>query len=197
MAVLGLTVVQLAFFIYELTLSAAAKESFVLDFALIPYELARNVNVPLSHHLPPYVNLVTAFFLSGGFLPLAVSLIYLWIFGRDLERFLGAPRLVLFYLLTGIVALTVQMQLDPDSLVPLVGSLAPTAAILGAFLVLRPRAPWWQRALVVVFFGLCWSGLLHPGYPGAAFSSWVGQLAGFAAGLLIALFHPKRKAAHG
>ena len=79
-------------------------------------------------------------FVHGGIAHLAGNMLFLWIFGDNVEDRLGHGRFVLFYLLCGFVAALAQTALDPDSLVPMVGASGAIAGVMGAYLVLYPRS---------------------------------------------------------
>jgi membrane associated rhomboid family serine protease len=91
----------------------------------------------------------TSMFLHGGWLHLLGNMLYLWIFGNNIEDRLGRAAFLGFYLLGGIAAAVAQVAIAPDSDVPLIGASGAIAATLGAYLVLYPRA----RILSLVFLG--------------------------------------------
>ena len=102
--------------------------------------------VPLDQ--PP--GLVTAFasmFMHGGLLHIAFNMLFLWVFGNNIEDAMGRPRFVGFYLLGGLVAAYSQAALNADSTVPLIGASGAVAAVLGGYALLHPRA----RVLTLIF----------------------------------------------
>jgi len=96
---------------------------------------------------PWWVTVFTSMFMHGGILHIAFNMLFLWIFGNNVEDSMGRIRYVLFYLLGGLVALMTQVLVHPDSTVPTVGASGAIAAVLGGYLLLYPRA----RILSVVF----------------------------------------------
>lgn len=88
----------------------------------------------------PYVTLVTSMFMHGGWLHIVFNMLFLWIFGNNVEDSMGRPRFVLFYLLGGLAAAGAQVAVDPASTVPVVGASGAIAAVLGGYAVLYPRA---------------------------------------------------------
>jgi membrane associated rhomboid family serine protease len=92
---------------------------------------------------------VTSQFLHGGWLHLGGNMLYLWIFGNNVEDRFGRTRFLAFYLLGGILAALSQVAIDPSSPVPTIGASGAIAATLGAYLVLFPRA----RVTTLVFLG--------------------------------------------
>src|SRR4029078_6329040 len=96
---------------------------------------------------PWWATVFTSMFLHGGFLHIAFNMLFLWIFGNNVEDSMGRPRFLLFYLLAGVVAAYVQSLLSADSTVPAIGASGAIAGVLGGYLLLYPRA----RVLTVVF----------------------------------------------
>jgi rhomboid family protein len=96
---------------------------------------------------PFFLTLFTSMFMHGGILHLAGNMLFLWIFGNNVEDSMGRPRFIAFYLLGGIVALLAQTALNPDSPVPTIGASGAVAAVLGGYAVLYPRA----RVITLVF----------------------------------------------
>lgn len=94
--------------------------------------------IPLDQ-APWLVTLFTSMFMHGGILHIAFNLLFLWVFGNNVEDSMGRARFVLFYLLGGLVALYSQAALDPSSTVPTIGASGAVAAVLGAYALLHPR----------------------------------------------------------
>ena len=92
---------------------------------------------------------LASLFLHGGWLHLLGNMLFLWIFGNNIEDRLGRTRFLVFYLLGGVAAALTQVWIDPTSDVPLVGASGAIAATLGAYIVIYPRA----RILTLVFIG--------------------------------------------
>lgn len=141
----------LAIFAYELGLLAtgeAALDGFVRTWGVVPAELTVDWGEG-SFLSMEAVTLVTSQFLHGGWLHVLGNLLYLWIFGNNIEERFGRPAFVLFYLAGGIAAALTQVATDPASDIPMIGASGAIAAILGAYLVLYPRA----RITSLVFLG--------------------------------------------
>jgi membrane associated rhomboid family serine protease len=111
--------------------------------------LAANRNAPFQTlDSPPWwATVFTSMFMHGGILHIAFNMLFLWIFGNNVEDSMGRPRFLLFYLLAGVVAAYVQSLLSADSTVPAIGASGAIAGVLGGYLLLYPRA----RVLTVVF----------------------------------------------
>lgn len=146
-------------------------------------------------------------FIHGGFLHIAGNMLYLWIFGNNIEDATGRLRFLIFYLLCGVFAAYAHAYMNRDSVTPMIGASGAISGVLGAYLLLYPRA----RVVTLVFFGFYirtvevpamavlgfWfllqflNALLSRGSTGGV--AWYAHVAGFVAGmLLIGLF--KRKA---
>jgi membrane associated rhomboid family serine protease len=97
--------------------------------------------------VPWYLTILTSMFMHGGFLHIAFNMLFLWIFGNNVEDSMGRGRFLLFYLLGGAAAVYAQSILDPSSTVPTIGASGAVAAVLGGYLLLLPRA----RVLTLVF----------------------------------------------
>ena len=134
-----LVVANVAAFVLEL-LQGARLDAFVDTFGFVPARLFRPDLFPGWTTGAAVVTIFTAMFLHGGFLHLAGNLLYLWIFGDNVEDALGHGRFLLFYLVCGTSATLVQAFLSPGSRIPNVGASGAIAGILGAYFVLFPRA---------------------------------------------------------
>ena len=148
---IGLIAANFVIFAYELWLeqvgAPADLERFFTDFGVVPAQLTAD---PLGGTVPAAAALLTSQFLHGGWMHILGNMLYLWIFGNNVEDLLGRLPFLLFYLGGGIVAGLAQVAIDPASDVPLVGASGAIAAVLGAYLVWFPRA----RVLSLVFLGL-------------------------------------------
>ena len=126
-------------FVFELSL-ARGLDAFVgrlgVTPALITGELAGDPRVPRG----VLWTLLTALFLHAGWLHIGSNMLFLWIFGDNVEDRLGHLRYLLFYLVCGVGANLAQVFVDPASRVPLIGASGAIAGVLGAYLVLYPRA---------------------------------------------------------
>jgi membrane associated rhomboid family serine protease len=132
--------------------SPSGLEYYVLRMGAIPYEITHftSLTVPNVPRLPPPLTLLTAMFLHGGILHLLGNMLYLWIFGNNIEDYLGSFRFILFYLLSGLGASLTHIIFNPNSQVPMIGASGAIAGVLGAYLILYPRAN--VMTLVFLFF---------------------------------------------
>jgi membrane associated rhomboid family serine protease len=96
---------------------------------------------------PAYLTIFTSMFMHGGWLHIFFNMLFLWVFGNNVEDSMGKPRFALFYLLGGLAAAVTQVAVSTDSTVPLVGASGAIAAVLGGYALLYPRA----RVLTIFF----------------------------------------------
>lgn len=106
-------------------------ESFVYDYAAIPREIARGQSLH---------TLFTSMFLHAGFLHIAGNMLFLYIFGNNIEDILGRKRFILFYMTSGVAASLLQVAVDPASEIPMLGASGAIAGILGAYFYIYPKA---------------------------------------------------------
>jgi len=191
-------VLNIAVFIYELALGPQASEIFVDSFALIPKRLFSRV--PEAFHVVPAgAAIFTSMFLHGGFLHIAGNMLYLWIFGNNVEDSMGRIRFIVFYFLCGFIAAYTHAIANAASTVPMIGASGAISGVLGAYLLLYPRA----RVLTLIAFGLYirtvevsamfvlgfWfvlqflNALLSSGAGGGV--AWFAHIGGFIAGILL------------
>ena len=106
-------------------------------------------NVPVENLDPPpaFLTIFSSMFMHGGWLHIIFNMLFLWIFGNNIEDAMGRVRYVLFYLLGGVAAAATQVAVSPDSTVPLVGASGAIAAVLGGYALLYPHA----RVLTLFF----------------------------------------------
>jgi membrane associated rhomboid family serine protease len=96
---------------------------------------------------PWWVTVFTSLFMLGGILHIAGYMLFLWVFGNNIEDSMGRPRFLAFYLLSGVAAVYAQTVLSPDSTVPTIGASGAVAGVLGGYILLHPRA----RVLTLIF----------------------------------------------
>jgi membrane associated rhomboid family serine protease len=128
----------LAFFVELGQPSEAALQSFIQAWGVVPREYSALRDIPPTIPLPFWSTLVTSMFLHGGWMHLGGNMLYLWIFGDNIERALGRARFLGFYLVCGIAAAFAHIALSSGSSVPTVGASGAISGILGAYLILFP-----------------------------------------------------------
>lgn len=115
-------------------LAGAAQESIVYQFAMIPSNYTNGVD------LGDILDVFTSMFMHAGLAHIAGNMLYLWIFGDNVEDRLGSARYIAFYLVGGVVASLAHLLTNPGSQIPTVGASGAIAAVLGAYLVLYPQS---------------------------------------------------------
>ncbi len=123
---IGLITLNVLVFLYQLSLGPLVN-TLVVVFGLVPAAFS-------------WTTVFTSMFLHGGFMHLASNMLYLWIFGDNVEDRVGHFRFLLFYLLCGVVAALAQTAVAPASRIPMVGASGAIAGVLGAYLVLYPHS---------------------------------------------------------
>jgi membrane associated rhomboid family serine protease len=183
------------------------QRAVLYSYGMIPADLFGLGHRPRAYQVvPAWTTLVTSMFLHGGWLHLTGNMLFLWIFGNNIEDVLGHLRFLLFYLCCGVVAALAQAFSSYGAHVPMVGASGAIAGVLGAYLLLYPKANVYVFIWIVIFFRIvtipAWillglwfamqlvSGLDRaPGTPGVAFWAHVG---GFVSGaILITFFRPR------
>jgi len=143
--------INIAVFLYEMTLSTANQmDDFLIKYGMTPYEITHGVSL-VPRGFPVYMTLITCMFLHGGWLHIGGNMLYLWIFGNNIEDSMGRFRFVIFYLGCGLIASFGQIIVDSASPVPTIGASGAIAGVLGAYLLLYPRAKVTTLVILVVF----------------------------------------------
>jgi membrane associated rhomboid family serine protease len=184
-------------FWYELTLPDGPRaEAFFADFALTPAHLTK------THSPEVYRTIFTSMFMHGGWLHLVGNMLFLWIFGNNIEDSVGHFKFIIFYLLCGVAAAAAQVAVSPDSTVPMIGASGAISGVLGAYLLLFPRArvlvlfPIWifwrlfhvpAVVMLIVWFAMqLLSGWATVGSTQGGVAFWA-HVGGFVAGLVLIL----------
>ncbi|HEX7788094.1 MAG TPA: rhomboid family intramembrane serine protease, partial [Methylomirabilota bacterium] len=141
----ALIVINALVFVYQFSLEvggregARAAESFIREFGLVPCRLTGWCHGPPDLP-PPALTVVTSMFMHGGWFHIGGNMLYLGIFGNNVEDTLGHVRYLLFYLASGVAAALAQVAMGPGSDVPMVGASGAVSGVLGAYLLLFPHA---------------------------------------------------------
>ena len=164
---IGLMALNILVFLYELAF-IGDQTRFVYTYGLIPAELTSGEDfkvlctTPFPFGCPPqnvldistpgpiWITLFTSMFMHGGLLHIGSNMLYLWVFGDNIEDALGHIPYLVFYLAAGLAAAGTQILVNTDSQIPMVGASGAIAGVLGAYLVLHPRSR--IRTLVFAFF---------------------------------------------
>jgi membrane associated rhomboid family serine protease len=189
-------------------------EPTVYRYDAIPYELthpgqqcvlsvgACGEGIPGSGGLPPTIATVFySMFMHGGLLHLGGNMLFLWIFGNNVEDAMGSVKFIGFYVLGGIAALALQVLVDPNSTVPTLGASGAIAAVLGGYIVLYPRARVITVIFLIIFFTIieipalvvlgfwfveqAFLGALGLGHQAGGGVAYFAHIGGFVFGLLV------------
>ncbi len=212
---IGLILINLA--VFFLLQQSGENELFTYGWSVIPYEIANGIDLVAPEAInidgqreyipqapgptPIYLTVFSAMFMHGGYMHLFGNLLYLWIFGDNVEQRFGALPFLGFYLLSGVVATFAQIYLDPNGIIPNLGASGAISGVLGAYMVLFPRNRvhaifLWSIVSIpaVVAIGVWiamqllsgWGTLVAPGEAvgGVAYAAHIG---GFAAGVVLAM----------
>lgn len=195
-------------FLWELSLPGQMKQQMIYSLGVIPSVLLGDRTLPPGMQpFPAELTIFTSMFLHAGFMHLIGNMLYLWIFGNNVEDVMGHGRFIIFYLVCGLAAAMTQSLLMPSSTIPMIGASGAVSGVLGAYLLLFPRA----RILVIVPIGIFlqafqlpaglvlgfWfviqlisSGLSRPGEGGGV--AFFAHLGGFIAGMILIPFFKRR-----
>ena len=185
-------------FLWQIKLDGPAGAHALYSYGFIPAVLFGDAYLPAELAvIPSAATLVTSMFLHGGLMHLAGNMLYLWVFGKNVEDSLGHGRFLVFYLLCGVAAAFAQALPDPASEIPMIGASGAISGVLGAYLILFPHA----RVHVIIPFGFMFlhtiragwllgfwfvfqllSGLIDQGEGGVA---WWAHVGGFVAGMAL------------
>lgn len=192
-----LIALNLVIFLYQVSMPPEALNEFVTEWGIVPDHLR-------------LASLVTSMFLHGGWLHILGNMLFLWVFGRNVEDLIGGTRFLGLYLVTGVLAGIVQVIFNPYSRVPTIGASGAIAGVMGAYLVKLPRS----RIYTLLFFLfvttieipapfllLFWflmqflngiGSLTSTDYSGGGVA-WFAHVGGFIAGMLLVRFFPDRR----
>ncbi len=206
---IALIAINVAVFVYELSLGDRLGY-FIAAWGAVPFEITHAVDLVGRYQGSPVVQtpgppviwltLVTSMFMHGGIMHIGGNMLYLWIFGNNIEDLMGPVKFLLFYIGCGLVAALAHILTAPGSTVPVVGASGAVSGILGAYLVAYPRA----RVICLVFLVffiqlitvpamvvlLLWfviqalQGLLSLGIEHTSGVAWFAHIGGFAVGVI-------------
>lgn len=221
---LGIIALNLyAFFFLQLPLGQGCRLlSFLYEWAVIPREIVsgreltgtvESCPTALLQDKSVYLSLVSSMFLHGGLLHLGGNMLFLWVFGNNIEDTLGKGRYVAFYLATGILASLAHVVVNPSSVVPTLGASGAVSGLLGAYIILFPKAQvttlipififlQFVRIPAGIFLGIWFVYQFFIGagqQVGGAGVAWMAHVGGFVAGmvLIFAFGGPARRRRRG
>ena len=214
-----LIVINAAVFAYLTYMAPRPPEYYIYSSALIPWEIThfQNASLPIQNsegqtigsfqrHIAPYQSLISSMFMHGSLMHILGNMLFLWIFGNNIEDHLGKIRFLLYYLLAGIAASLIHTLFHPLSLVPVIGASGAVSGVMGAYLILYPRAR--IRTLVFLFiiittvdipaslFLIVWF-MFQFFYAGSGEGiAWLAHIGGFLAGIVLLRLLQTQKKPH-
>lgn len=203
---IAIITVNILAYLWEI-LSPAGEKYIIYNYGAIPSGL---LSFEKTQALHPMVTVFSSMFLHGGLLHIGGNMLYLWIFGNNIEDRLGHFRFLIFYIVSGIIASYAHAISSPSSTVPMIGASGAVSGVLGAYILLFPHA----RVHTLIFFGFFiqvvkipalivigfWAiiqvvnGILSQGLLPQSGVAWLAHIGGFLTGLLtIKIWLPKRR----
>lgn len=199
----GIICVNVIVFIYMLLLGPAGSDQFIRRYSVIPYELFTHGR-PAA---PKYLTVFTSMFVHGGFLHIGGNMLFLYIFGDNIEDYLGHLKYILFYLVCGVAAVLAQGLLSGGSKLPMLGASGAISGVLAAYMILYPKAGVWTFFFFLFFWQVIkvpaifiiglWiviqvaNGLMTLKAAGGGVA-WFAHVGGFLAGVMLILLFRKR-----
>lgn len=204
---LALIALCVLMFFWQLSLGPRAHQ-VIYSLGIIPAVLFNLKSLPPEiASIPAWITVLTSLFLHGGWIHLMGNMLYLWIFGNNVEDAMGHRRFVIFYLLCGFAAAMAQALPNPQSVIPMIGASGAISGVLGAYLLLYPHA----RVLVAIPLGFfihttrlpaVWvlafwfvlqliNSLLAGDQQGGV--AWGAHIGGFIAGMVLILFFKSKQ----
>jgi len=198
-----LIAINVVVFLYEMLLLAAGQlDPFIYDWGVVP------ARVMGSFGLGTALTFITSMFLHGSFQHVLGNMLYLWIFGNNVEDAMGRGRFVVFYFLTGILSGLAQVLASPGSDIPAIGASGAIAGVLGGYLLLYPQA----RVSTLIFLGIfarlaevpaiivlgfwfvlqLFNGVAAFGVAEMGGVAWFAHIGGFVAGLILVKLFARR-----
>ncbi|CAN5853838.1 rhomboid family intramembrane serine protease [soil metagenome] len=141
----ALIVLNVLVFLYQLTQGNI--EGFFQTWSVIPVEYSRATDLAPTHPGPFWITTLSSMFMHGGWMHLLGNMLFLWIFGDNVEHAMGSLRFLVFYLVCGVIATLAHILTGPSSEIPSLGASGAISGVLGAYIVLFPK----QRVRVLVF----------------------------------------------
>ena len=196
-----LIVLNAIVFLYQISLPSGQVEQFIMAYGVVPLEITTGRDLPPTIPYPIDVTLLTSMFMHGGWLHIIGNMLYLWVFGDNIEDTLGPVFYTVFYLVCGFAAAFAQIAADPVSRTPSIGASGAIAGVLGAYLLLHPT----NRVNTLLIFGILirtnqlpafvvlgfWfvlqlvNGVTSLGVPNSSEVAYWAHIGGFVAGLVL------------
>jgi rhomboid family protein len=200
-------IANIAVFIYQPS-SEKLLSAFYNSYGLIPNNLTTLLQNELPQVLIILQSLFSSLFVHGGFMHLAGNMIFLWVFGDNIEYAIGHFNYILFYLLCGIAATLTQVFIEPNSLIPVIGASGAISGILGAYIIKFPKNKVTTLFIIFIFIKIIkiravyllgiwflfqiFQGYLSLGQESMGGVAWFAHIGGFISGLILVNIFKKR-----
>jgi membrane associated rhomboid family serine protease len=145
----GFILINIIVYMYQVFLDPRSYRIMILKYGFIPVEYTSMSHIYPEIGIPLGLTVITSMFLHGGFFHLVGNMLYLWIFGDNIEEYFGKIKFVIFYVVSGLAAVVIFTVTQPSSQVPLIGASGAIAGVLGAYMYLYPSS----RVHTLIFFG--------------------------------------------
>ena len=212
-----LIAINVGVFFYQGYISREPLNFHIAESAMVPYEISHQENVDLrvgedrlgrtlvyKRDITPFLSILTSIFMHGSLMHLVGNMLFLWIFGNNIEDHLGKVKFIIFYLVVGVGASLIHVVFNFNSVVPVIGASGAVSGVMGAYLILYPHAK--VRTLVFIFiiitfmdipaylFLILWF-VFQFFYAGSGSGiAWMAHVGGFIIGIiLIKLMKNKRR----
>jgi membrane associated rhomboid family serine protease len=138
---IALIAMNVLVFLYQFSLPEGAHQRFIYSFGMIPAAVLGGAQLPPElAAIPSWATVFTSMFMHGGIMHIVGNMLFLWVFGNNVEDAMGHPRFLVFYLVCGVAAALTQGFSDTSSEIPMIGASGAVSGVLGAYLVLHPKA---------------------------------------------------------
>jgi membrane associated rhomboid family serine protease len=204
-----LIAINIAVFVYQAYISPQPLEYHIVNSAMVPAEVTHFKNMPLlvgenrfgqkiffkGRKISPFLSILTSIFMHASLWHLLGNMLFLWIFGNNIEDYLGKFKFIIFYLLSGVGAALIHVLFHFNSQIPVIGASGAVSGIMGAYLVLYPHAK--VRTLVFIFifitfmdipaylFLVVWFAFQFLYAGSGSGIAWVAHVGGFVIGVLL------------
>jgi membrane associated rhomboid family serine protease len=198
----GIIILCVLVFLWQVMRSPDEQMAVIFAFGFIPARLFGIAEVPAElAMLPAWATIFTSMFMHGGWLHLGGNMLFLWVFGDNIEDALGHARFLVFYMLCAAAGALLHGVMAPNSQVPLIGASGAVAGIVAAYLILHPRVKIWVLAfariplripawtVLALWIGFQFVMLVFAGNDGV---SWAAHVGGILLGAFLVLFMRRR-----
>ena len=212
---IALIILNVFVFMYQNYMAEPGLSHYVNHYSMVPYEVTHLKNVKVlvdrdmfgqpvfqERALPPLMSIISSMFMHGSIMHLLGNMLFLWIFGNNIEDYLGKVLFILFFLVSGTGAAFLHILFNLNSLTPVIGASGAVSGVMGAYLILYPKAK--IKTLVFIFiivtfvdipagiFLALWF-IFQFFYTSSGGIAWLAHVGGFIAGASLIYFVKRRK----